>query len=228
MAALFILWFFTRAPWLQVKSIRIDGNPTETTKAEIDKLTGQNILWLSVTRPETVIKENQPSLKEIQILRGIPDTLIVKLIERQPALIWQVGERWYTVDPDGFIFHEQQLTKKEDGTLEYPSTDLPIVVDTKNVPTKIGDSFIRPQFITFIRQVRDRLPEQYNIRVERGEVGETTFSVTLVTDAGWNILFDTTRSLDAQLKTLGRVLESKRPEVKEYIDVRVRGWAYYK
>lgn len=223
-----VVWFFTRAPWLQVKNIQIDGQATEATIAEIEKLRGQNILWLSVTRPESVIVQHQPSIKEIQILRGIPDTLRVRLIEREPALIWQVGEHWYTLDKTGFVFQEVVLSKKSDGSLEYPGTDLPVIVDTKNLGVKIGQTIVQPSFITFTRDVKERLSKEVNLRFVRGEIQETTFNLTVVTDAGWNILFDTTRSLDAQLRTLTRALETKRGEIKEYVDIRVRGWVYYK
>lgn len=192
------------------------------------KMSGQNILWLSVTRPEEAILATQPSIKEIEILRGIPDTLRVKLIERQPAMIWQVGDIWYTVDETGFIFKEQQISKKPDGSLDYPDTDLPVVVDTKNIPTKITTTIVRPQFITFVRDLKERLPKDYNVQLVRVEVGETTFSVKAITSAGWGILFDTTRRLDAQLSTLAKVLAVNRDAIKEYVDVRVRGWVYYK
>jgi cell division septal protein FtsQ len=228
LAVLFLWWFFTQAPWLRVKDIRIEGDATEETKAEIEKLAGQNILWLSVTSPEEVILENQPSIKEIQILRGIPDTLRVKLIERQPAMIWQVGEVWYTLDETGFVYREQAIGKKPDGTMDYPDTDLPVVVDMKHLPVKVAKTIVRPQFIAFINELQDRLPTEYNVRMVRAEVGETTFSTTVITDGGWRVLFDTTRNIDAQLKTLTKVLAAKKPEIKEYVDVRVRGWVYYK
>lgn len=211
-----------------MKNIRIDGNATDETVAAIEKLRGKNILWLSVTHPEQEIVKNQPIVKEIQILRGLPDTLRVKLIERESAIIWQVDDRWLTVDPSGFIFREQLLSKKEDGSLEIPGTDLPVVVDTKNLPVKVGDVITRPQFVQFVRQLKERLPKEIGAEMVRAEVGETTFNVTIATNAGWNILFDTTRTLNAQLRTLARVLESKRGDVHEYIDVRVRGWVYYK
>lgn len=224
----FIVWFFTGAPWLKVKDIRIDGMATPETVAEIEKLRGQNILWLSITRPEKAITRQQPSLKEIQILRGIPDTLRVKLIERTPAAIWQVGEVWYTVDPSGFVFRAQPISRREDGSLEYPGTDLPVVVDTKGLPVSIGQTLARPNFIRLVSDLKKRLPSEFQLKLIRVEINETTFNITAVTDAGWNIYLDTTRGLDPQLRTLAKALEAKRPEVREYIDVRVRGWVYYK
>lgn len=225
---LFVLWFFTKAPWLMVRDIKIEGEATEETKAQIESLRGDNILWLSVTRPETEILKKQPNIKEIQILRGIPDTLRVKLIERQPSLIWQTNDRWYTLDPYGFVFKEQTLNRKPDGSLELPTTELPVIVDTKNLPTSLGQSVVRPQFVTFLRDLRDRMPKELNLTFVRGEIGETSYSVTVVTNVGWNILIDTTRSLDAQMRTLTKVLETKRNDIRNYLDVRVRGWVYYK
>lgn len=225
---IFIVWFFIGAPWWKVKHIQVDGEATEEVTAEIEKLRGQNILWLSVTHPDRVIREKQPSLQQIQILRGIPDALRVKLIEREPAMMWQSGERWYTLDATGFVYREQQLNKKADGSLEYPATELPIVVDRHNLPVKIGQTIVRPSFITFVEELRRRLPEELKLTMVRAEIEETSVSVRAVTDAGWSILFDTNRQLDPQLRTLTRVLATKRAEIKEYVDVRVRGWVYYK
>jgi hypothetical protein len=223
-----IIWFFTQAPWLQVKHIQIEGQATEETNQVIEQLRRKNILWLSVTHPEEMIIQQQPAIKEIQILRGIPDTLRVKLIEREPAVIWQVDDHWYTLDPTGFVFREQQVGRKEDGSLDLPGTDLPVVVDTKKIPIALSQTIVRPQFITFIRSVMEQLPERAGVQFVRAEVDETTFVVTVVTDASWKILFDTTRTLESQLKTVAKVLELKRSEIHEYIDVRVRGWVYYK
>ncbi len=220
-------WLLFASPWLQVKYVRIEGDPNEATKAEIQKLRGQNILWLSVTNPEAAILKAQPVIKQIQLLRGIPDTLIVKLIARQSAMIWQVNDHWYTVDSTGFVFIDQTLTKKDDGSYNDPTTNLPIVVDTKNLPVKVGQVIIRPQFIRFVAALKDRLPKEAKVHLIRAEVGETTFNVTAVTDSGYNILFDTTRTVDNQMKTLDQVLDSKRNDIHQYVDVRVRGWVYY-
>lgn len=226
LAAVFL--FLTQAPWLQVKDIRIDGNPTEETKEVLEQLRGENILWLSVMRPEAEILRQQPSIKSIQILRGIPDTLRIKLIEREPAIIWETAGAWYTVDSTGFIYSKQELIKKEDGSYDYPGTDLPVVIDSHNLPVNISQTIVRPLFITFVADLKQRLKDEAQVGFVRAEVGETTFNVAVITDAKWKILFDTTRTLDAQMKTLTKILESRRPEIHEYVDVRVRGRVFYK
>lgn len=224
----FIIWFFTASSFFKVKDIRVEGPATPEVSQAIEALRGRNILWLSVTHPDRMIRQKQPSLKQIQILRGIPDTLRVKLIEREPALIWQTGDSWYTLDATGFVFAKSPLNKKEDGSFDLPATNLPILVDKTNLPVKMASYIIRPTFIVFVNDLRRRLPEEFNLQLARLEISETTYSLTAVTDAGWSILFHTGRQLDPQLRTLAKVLESKRSEIKEYIDVRVGGWVYYK
>lgn len=224
----FIIWFFTGSSYFKVKDIKIEGQATPEVKQAIEALRGRNILWLSVTHPDRVIRQKQPSLKQIQILRGIPDTLRVKLIEREPALIWQTGDSWYTVDATGFVFAKSPLNKKEDGSFDLPATDLPVLVDKSNLPVRMASYIIRPSFIVFVNDLRRRLPEEYNLKLVRLEISETIYSLSAVTDAGWSILFHTGRQLEPQLRTLSKVLESKRDEIKEYVDVRVRGWVYYK
>ncbi len=223
----FLIWFFTSAPWLAVKHITIEGQATSEVIKEINKLKGQNVLWLSITRPETAIIQHQPSIKEIQILRGIPDTLRVKLIERKPALLWQVSNQLYTIDATGFVY-KQELLASRDGTYIYPDTNLAVVTDTKGIPVEIGQTAVRSDFISFIQLLQERLPADYGLKFLRAEINETTFNVSILTDAGWKVMFDTTRKIEPQLKTLKDVLDVKRAEIKEYLDLRVRGWVYYK
>lgn len=223
-----IVWFFTSAPWLQVKHIYVEGEATQDVTAEIEKLRGQNILWLSVTHPDQAIRKKQPSIKQIQILRGIPDTLRVKLIERDPAAVWQTGDKRYTMDANGFAFRVEELQRAENGDLIVKETDLPVIVDNKNLPVALGQNVASGQYIAFIREVKNRLPQEYNLRFVRVEIDETMYNVRIVTDAGWSIHMDTTRQLDPQMRTLSRMLETKRDLIKEYVDVRVRGWVYIK
>lgn len=227
-----LFWFFTRASWLKVKSISIEGEATADVKQEIEKLRGQNILWLSVTHPDEVIRRQQPGIKQIQILRGIPDTLKIKLIERDPAVLWQSGDSLYTLDPYGFVFKSLVLSRNEAGELIFPGEpiyrELPLIVDMQNLPVKIGQTLVRPAHIIFIQELKNRLPKEFNLKFERVQINETIYNISVVTDAGWSIHFDTTRQLDPQLRTLTKVLESKRQDVKEYVDVRVRGWVYIK
>jgi hypothetical protein len=46
----------------------------------------------------------QPAVQSATVDVSLPDTLIVTLVEREPKLIWVIGERRFVVDSDGLLF----------------------------------------------------------------------------------------------------------------------------
>ena len=67
-----------------------------------------------------------PAVADASIELVLPDTLRVRLLERKPIVVWQVGEQRFLVDADRFIF----------ATAE-PTATLPVIVD-RRVPRNDG------------------------------------------------------------------------------------------
>lgn len=44
-----------------------------------------------------------PTVRGARVESAFPDRLVVRLVERQPAALWQVGDARYLVDPGGFV-----------------------------------------------------------------------------------------------------------------------------
>lgn len=44
-----------------------------------------------------------PTVREAQVQSALPDRLVVRLVERQPAAIWQAGDTRFLVDQGGFV-----------------------------------------------------------------------------------------------------------------------------
>ena len=61
-----------------------------------------------------------PAVADASVELVLPDTLRVRLVEREPIVVWQVGEQRFLVDADRFIF----------ATAE-PTTTLPVIVDRR-------------------------------------------------------------------------------------------------
>lgn len=166
------------------------------------------------------IKENFPLISEVKIQKGIPDTIRVVIHERQPAVVWQTADKKYLVDKDGFAYLEADANQ---------SQDLPLVIDSQNIPVKLSERIASRSFIDFIREVIEKFTPRTNLKIKELRINETTFDLTVITDDGYSVLFDTTRSCEIELDDLRRViahLNGAKP--KEYIDLRVEGWAYYK
>ncbi len=82
-------------------------------------------LFSLVTRPfEERIRE-LPTVRSVDVSVRLPDTVAVRLRERSPILVWQVGARRYLVDVDGQLFARLADAPPE------AATDLPIVEDRR-------------------------------------------------------------------------------------------------
>lgn len=45
-----------------------------------------------------------PTVLDARVEVSLPDTLVVRIVEREPILVWRVGDLGYLVDPSGVIF----------------------------------------------------------------------------------------------------------------------------
>lgn len=71
--------------------------------AVLEEARGANLFEL-VTRPfEDQIRE-LPTVRAADVSVRLPDTLAVRIRERTPILVWQVGARRYLVDTEGQLF----------------------------------------------------------------------------------------------------------------------------
>ena len=72
-------------------------------RAALEDVRGTNLFGL-ITRPlEDRIRE-LPTVRSADVAVRLPDTLLVRVTEREPILIWRVGVRRYLVDREGEIF----------------------------------------------------------------------------------------------------------------------------
>ena len=203
-----------------IKEVMVEGNnliPSETISAYAHK--GSNILLINTVSLRKQILFENPQIKDIQIIRGIPDAIKIVVLEHENKIIWQSGGMKYLVSSQG------KITKKIE---EGESFSFPIVSDSKNLPINLGDSIVSANFIAFILSINEKFFEITNIKPTYFEVPQTTFDVYLYTEAGFYVKFNSMRSSTKQLENLKKVLVEKRESIKEYVDLRVDGWAYYK
>lgn len=179
-----------------------------------------NIFLYDSNNIEDTIKENFPLIAEVEIQKGIPDTLRIIIIERKPVIVWQSNNQKYLVDKDGLSYLEADANN---------SKGLPIIIDSQNIPTKLSAKVASRNFLDFVREIIEKITPRTNLKIKELRIEETTFGLTVVTNEGYSIFLDTTRSAEIELDDLRRTLaylNGNKP--KEYIDLRVEGWAYYK
>ena len=162
------------------------------------------------------------SLAQVQsvhfVKNFISDTLTVKVVEQQMAVVWQTAGEKLLVNRYGVAYD-----RAEEGS------PLLTIEDLKNIPVSLNQRIVTPDFIDFVTSFSANLPRKTNLVIRRITVPETTFEVEMETSEGWRIILDTTGSYDDQLNNLVRVLQEmgdRKP--REYVDLRVGKKVFYK
>lgn len=222
---IFVLYGLFFSSFFKVKNIDVKGanliDGEKVKKVVIFALNEEpNIFLYNSKNIEDKIKENFPLISEVHIQKGIPDTMRIMIFERKPVVVWQTGNKKYLVDKDGVAYLEADANN---------SKDLPIIVDSQNIPVRVSSKILSRMFLDFIRAMVEKFTPRSNLKIKEIKISETTFDLTIVTTEGYAIYFDTTRDVETELDDLRRVLNHLQgTKPKEYIDLRVEGWAYYK
>lgn len=217
LAGIYVLYF---SSYFQVKDIIVEGNktiPTADLTASIPE--NANLLTLRTGPIKTRMMAKYPQIKEIAFFKGLPDAVKIQVVERDATLIWQTNGQRYLVDPEGVV--NRMLAPDE-------TTSLPIVADNRNRPVVANDYLVTPDFINFVLYLSDHFFEVTNTHLTSLSIDETTYDLTVMTDANLKVFFDTTENPADQLSNLQKILVGFRDKITEYIDLRVEGWGYYK
>lgn len=220
--ALFLiaLYFIFFSGKFTIKEVMVEGNKlvlSENMSSYVKK--GSNIIFLNSADLRKIILAENPQIKDVQVIRGIPDAVKIIVLEHENKIIWQTGGAKYLLSTQG------EVTKKiEEGEV----FDYPLVNDSKNIPVNLGTNIVSPNFIAFMININQNFFEATNIKPTYFEIPQTTFDLYLYTEAGFYVKFNSMRSSTKQLENLKKVLVEKRSDVHEYVDLRIDGWAYYK
>lgn len=210
-----LVYLFFFSPLFQIKNIEIVGSPSDEVRQKLDALKGTNIFsFHSKKLEQEIIAKNQNYLA-VKVYRGLPDTVRVKFQDREARIIWQTQGQRYLVDKDAILF------QKTEGI-----SDFPIVIDARNLDVEIPSQIATANFVDFVKSAAAEI-NQSNIVIQEFQINETTFQLEAVTE-GFKIIFNTLRPLSEQIDAFRTVYEKSQDQIKEYIDLRIEGWVYYK
>jgi hypothetical protein len=209
------LYFFFASPVFAVKDLIVDGEVTSEMQATFETLKGKNIFLVRVSRLTVALPKDNPEIKKIEIFRGLPNAIKIKVEKRIGLIKWESGGKRYLIDDSGVIFKESD-------------DPLPYVLDKKGVPVALGSKIVPEEFVVFVKTVSEKGKMDSGVTFLDFFVNETTFVLEGKTDQGFSVFFDTTRDPSRQLSALKVLLDTRRGEIKEYADLRVEGKAYLK
>jgi hypothetical protein len=213
-ACLYVVFF---SNIFRIKQVEVEGvKSLEISDYIKQNLMGKNILLLQTGRFLRKTEKNFPILSELNMVRGLPGTVKVFLAERSQSMVMCNADSCYEIDNKGYAY--QKTVKPRDKV---------VLVDEKNIAIKEGDRVLSDSFIYFFLSAVDEL-KGLGLSIASAKMDETTFKISFVTSEGWSIITDSSYSLKNQMSAVKQILEKNRPDIHEYIDVRVEGVAYLK
>lgn len=209
-----------------IKVVGTKTVPAQSVSDSINKildssLFGRNTIFLSTDKLAKQLMDQDKQLGGVKIGRDFVNGLIVTITEETPSLGWQSGSSVFVLSSDGRAI----------GLVEKADSNMPIVVDSANIPVNIGQKVVPTEFIDFVQIITQGLRAQKIDFVQLSVPAESVGELYVQTKVGYKIKFDTARDGAAQLNDLKAVLASLSSQKKtptEYIDLRIEGRAFYK
>ncbi|MBI3251368.1 MAG: FtsQ-type POTRA domain-containing protein [Candidatus Andersenbacteria bacterium] len=224
------IWFIFFTDSFTVRAMTVVDAREHTAasvQALLEEKMGANMFWLQTPVLEQKILLAVPQVRDVHIVRTLPDTLKIVVQEKTPLLLLLSQRTYYFVDEVGIAYEEARLE-----TL--PGTILPIVKNSdEEAELALGAPVVDKKFIQFLQFVNKQLPEVTGAQVIETRIPSLAArEVHFYLDNNWIIKLDVTRDAGRQLRTLTSLLEStiaadKRPSI-EYIDLRIPQRVYYK
>jgi len=215
-----LIWFIFYSEYFKIKNIIIEGEVNESVKNEINNFYGKNIFLFTVTEQDEKLKESQTSIDQLNIVKGIPDTLKVEVFVRKPEIKWKTGDKEYFIDENGVLFNLEVSNDEFD--------KIPLVYDGRNLEVTPGNKMVTNDFVEYVIQIFSKLPEYLKKEIEEIKINETTLFLEIKVKDSYKIYFDTLGNIDDQLKILSNIVENHNDDIKEYVDLRVTNRGYYK
>jgi cell division septal protein FtsQ len=218
-----LIALFGLSKLFSVREITVIGPSSRqaTIQAETLKLAKGwqgDMLTLNGGALASALQRVDPTLKTVAVGRHFFHTITVTATLRQPSLGWSTGDQSYLLDLDGTAI----------GALPAGST-LPVVSDGSNLPVTVGQQVAPQQFVAFVVDLVPALKAD-GYKVTGLSIADTTFDLTVSTNKGYQLIFDTTRAVGdeiSDLKAVQALLVTQAKTPSKYIDLRIAGKAYW-
>lgn len=154
--------------------------------------------------------------------------LSIAIEERSSKLLWKTGSKLFLVDLSGVVIRE--MTRDEFEGEGSGFSHIPVFVDRNNVKAKVGTHVLNEQEILNTFRFQKHLLAQ---GIGSGETQVDRLAgkwTSVITDKGYDILFDFSADVDKQALRLEALLRDtvKDASKLKYIDLRFGDHVYYR
>ncbi len=185
-----------------------------------DEVRGANLFGLRTAPLETALL-TLPTIRRADVAVRLPDSLLVRLEERTPILVWRVGARRYLVDDDGHLF------ARVEEEAPAPSAALPVVEDRRatSAGLSIGGQ-LEAVDLDAATRLASLVPADVGSEAQRLTValGDANGFVVQARPDGWSAVFGfytlslrTPELIPGQVRLLRSLLIGREPTIDRVI-----------
>jgi cell division septal protein FtsQ len=191
--------------WFFVEDLELNGAQF-LTKPEImraSSILSYSIFFVDATSVQKSI-ERLPEVKSASVGTGLPNRVVVDVVERQPWLTWKRGTETYWVDDAGIAFAARVTL-----------ADLPVLVDRDAAAIKPGEPVSTKTFKAY-RALRDAWSDSPRVLEWTGARG-----IAATNEYGWKIYFGDASDMAgkvAEMRALVTWLRERNVKV-QFIDL---------
>jgi cell division septal protein FtsQ len=203
--------------------LQVDGavyTDPAAAEAAIATAHGQNLFRLS-TSPLRTALEQLPAVERATVGVQLPGTLLVSLHEREPVLVWKVGERRYLADSAGNLFG--RLGDKPPPQ----AADLPVIDDRRAASAGLSvGTRLDPEDVDAATRLASLVPADVGSAATELQVRVTDENgfVIRADPQGWLAIFGfytpslrTTELIPGQVRLLRSLLIGREPLIQRVI-----------
>ena len=216
---------------LLVRTIRVEGNALVEREAleSTAAVLGANLFWVNLKDVETRLTQFS-AVQRVEVEAVLPDTIALRVVERQPAARWRSGGQTHLVDRDGRVLLSVAAGAEDcDGlgcTLAH-SSSLPLVEQVDGGPLVPGER-VDASVLAASERLARLLPER-GVQPLAFEWSAST-GLEIPTQHGWRVRFDGERNVEQQLTTLATMHDHlvRSGQSASVIDVRFGDRPYFR
>lgn len=134
------------------------------------QLEALSIFWVNPPAIARTLEQN-PLVKQAVVTTQLPNHVQIRIVEREPAAVWQSGDQSLFADRDGTLF-----------PLRGDASQAVVVRDLRGVPITPGTEVDSEAVLTALK-LAELIPERHAFDWEPGA------GVSFITDGGWRVNF---------------------------------------
>lgn len=220
---------------INITNQRIDKN--ELSRVIAQELNGMYLTYIPKDNLLVASKKNIKAtllrqfrlIKKVTIQRVFPNALLINIEERESTLAWCVAGECFLVDENGEAFFALAADDSE-----LMGGGLVRIDDQSPNRIAVGRHIVLPEVARLCQQFPDAVAQVLGIEPNRvmSTPSPMANEMRMKTNAGWDLLWNTSIPLDQQLALLKQVIEQQlKPEQVaqlEYLDIRLKGKVIYR